>query len=85
MTYSHMGSRGRRPALHIQREMHGALVRFAVSEHGTSQVIEHALQDRSIGSVQGVWRYPNFEMRPDVLQLHVVIIRPVLAFCRRYW
>ena len=64
----------RRPALHIQRDMHGCLVGLAVTQHRCGQVIQHALEDTRVGAVNGVGRHLDLEVRANGVDLDVVIL-----------
>ena len=62
------------PALHIQRDMHSGLVGFAVAQHGSGQVIQHALEDMRVGTVEGMGRHLDLEVRAKGVDLDVVIL-----------
>ncbi len=62
------------PALYVQGDMHSGLVGFAVTQHGSGQVIQHALEDARIGTIEGVRRYLDLEVRANGVDLDVVIL-----------
>ncbi len=62
------------PALHVQGDMHSGLVGFAVTQHGSGQIIQHALEDARIGAIEGVRRYLDLEVRANGVDLDVVIL-----------
>ncbi|MCY1419591.1 hypothetical protein D9M71_351810 [compost metagenome] len=65
---------GRRPALHIQGDMDGTLVRFAVGQYSRGEVIEHALECLRRCAVDGMRRHFDLEVRTDGVEFDVVVL-----------
>ncbi|RCM97918.1 hypothetical protein C3O68_05794 [Pseudomonas aeruginosa] len=62
------------PALYVQGDMHSGLVGLAVAQHGSGQVIQHALEDMRVGTVEGMGRHLDLEVRAKGIDLDVVIL-----------
>ena len=45
-----------------------------MTQHGSGQVIQHALEDARIGAIEGVRRYFDLEVRAEGIDLDVVVL-----------
>ncbi len=45
-----------------------------MTQHGSGQVIQHALEDPRIGAIEGMRRYLDLEVRAEGIDLDVVVL-----------